>query len=364
MNRYAFFFLSMSLDQAKQVLGFPPGSDPSPAEIQKAYRLKALEHHPDRGGDTDRMVEVNVAKDILEGTRGPSYDRSSPDPGSEVPETRTQWRKPKDDEVSFNEAKSKVSIPGDIEWKFVTDRQRGTHYSSDEFNRSEIFWVAYGRTDSQHIFLGISHHYYKQYFPGTNVPDRDIWTMKSLEIPVKGDEGTTPAWLYGNVLKVLKLISFDGRFNSKVVDAKGWKLDDKMPGGGTMSIKNWLAETGEVKKDDPRVQNRKHVIEIKISTSYTEKPGYAKSRYGNDYELIEIILNGKPHPLSEEDTKKITHNFKTKKLFFGDYAYGGSKKQITRMQKAKEVMEWLLKVMKSLPDDVREALEATLAQKK
>lgn len=36
----------------------------SPAEIQKAYRAKAREHHPDLGGDVDSMRDLNEARDI------------------------------------------------------------------------------------------------------------------------------------------------------------------------------------------------------------------------------------------------------------------------------------------------------------
>lgn len=47
-----------------QILGVPPGA--SKAEIQKAYRRKAAEFHPDRykGADAnERMAEINVARD-------------------------------------------------------------------------------------------------------------------------------------------------------------------------------------------------------------------------------------------------------------------------------------------------------------
>jgi curved DNA-binding protein CbpA len=38
----------------------------TPEEIRKAYKTKALAHHPDReGGDTEAMKKVNAAYDIL-----------------------------------------------------------------------------------------------------------------------------------------------------------------------------------------------------------------------------------------------------------------------------------------------------------
>lgn len=68
------------MEEAKEVLGLPLDRVPSPAELQKAYRQKALENHPDRGGDPRKMVEVNVAKEILEGKRREDFSRSPVDP--------------------------------------------------------------------------------------------------------------------------------------------------------------------------------------------------------------------------------------------------------------------------------------------
>jgi hypothetical protein len=80
--RYRRVFQAMSLDQAKQVLGFPPSAYPSPEEIQKAYRAKAMENHPDRGGKHEVMVDLNAAKDILQGKR--REDRHPPVSWSEA----------------------------------------------------------------------------------------------------------------------------------------------------------------------------------------------------------------------------------------------------------------------------------------
>jgi len=64
---HARLFLSMSLEEAKKILGFSANSTPSSSEISKAYKRKVLENHPDRGGDPLKMVEVNVAKEVLDG---------------------------------------------------------------------------------------------------------------------------------------------------------------------------------------------------------------------------------------------------------------------------------------------------------
>ena len=40
-------------------------------EIRKAYKLRSLEHHPDRGGSEERMKRINRAMEILRGYLAP-----------------------------------------------------------------------------------------------------------------------------------------------------------------------------------------------------------------------------------------------------------------------------------------------------
>ncbi len=64
-------------------LGVPP--DASAAEIKKAFRKKAAQHHPDRGGDTEKMAEINRALDVLsDPARRERYDQTGED-GNRVP---------------------------------------------------------------------------------------------------------------------------------------------------------------------------------------------------------------------------------------------------------------------------------------
>lgn len=38
----------------------------TPDELRHAYRDAAMRHHPDRGGDPERMIAISIAKDRLD----------------------------------------------------------------------------------------------------------------------------------------------------------------------------------------------------------------------------------------------------------------------------------------------------------
>lgn len=80
---YARLFLSMSMAEAKELLGFPPSATPNEAEVRKALRIKSFEVHPDRGGDPRKMVELSVAADILQGKRTDDLTRVTRSPEEE-----------------------------------------------------------------------------------------------------------------------------------------------------------------------------------------------------------------------------------------------------------------------------------------
>ena len=52
-----------SPEQPFQVLGV--GANASREEVERAYRLLAAKHHPDRGGDEQQMARINAARDAM-----------------------------------------------------------------------------------------------------------------------------------------------------------------------------------------------------------------------------------------------------------------------------------------------------------
>lgn len=60
-----------------QILGVSRNA--SPQEIKKAYKKKAMEHHPDRGGDHNRFAEINSAYEVLSNAdKKAAYDNPQP----------------------------------------------------------------------------------------------------------------------------------------------------------------------------------------------------------------------------------------------------------------------------------------------
>lgn len=372
----------MSLEEAKSVLGFPPTSTPSPGDIKSAYRAKALQMHPDRGGKEEDFKAVGLAYDILTGKARPTYDRrpsgpsTSPSTTTKDPGYTTQWTPPPKKEVTFEQAEAKAGIPGGVEWKFVTPYQRGKGWMGDESSLSDRYFVAYGRTERQHVFVAAHHHQRHDHFIGGSY-NEDVWTLRSVEHTISKDEGTNPSWLYRNVIKALKEMKFPGRFNSKVLDAKGWRLGTRLPTGAPTSIKHWLVNSGEVTGDSPAVAGRKQVVEINQERTFNEKPGYypePKARhnfwdgaYHGDYYKVALILNGRQYYLSERDTQKYLGARLGGKVLpraiFGDYSYG-AKKNLTRLRRGKVILTWMTEKFEDLPKDAVAVLEAAAAQMK
>lgn len=61
-----------------QILGVAP--DASTEEIRAAWRRLSMEHHPDRGGDTETMARINAAYECLsDAQRRKKYDQTGTD---------------------------------------------------------------------------------------------------------------------------------------------------------------------------------------------------------------------------------------------------------------------------------------------
>jgi hypothetical protein len=362
MDRYALLMISMSLADAKVTLGFPPDANPSPEEIQKAWRTMAFKVHPDRGGTNERMVEVNVAKDVLDGKQRPTYERpapSDPDPWAGSGGRPSTPREPaKKQEVTFDQAKAKAGIPGGVTWNFVTEPASGG-YSSDEHMRRTVGYVFYGQTDQKHVFLAVENLSKEDYYIGAG-PGINVWSMRSFEYPRKEGEVLQPAWLYGNIVKAFKNFQYvEKKFNSKVIPiSEDWFFHEKFPHGTAISIKHWLVNSGILSGDDPSVVSRKNVVELT----------YNAKGFGEAEEVsFTLSINGRDYVLSQSDSKKwVTPNrYRGPVAFvFGDYFYAGSSKTLTRLApvRKKKIFTWMSQKLTDLPPEAKAIIDAEAAK--
>jgi len=80
----------MTRQEALELLGFPPNASPTEEELKRAQKRKAIEFHPDRGGDPEKLVQVNRAFDYLTDPKtsgGGGYDQRGED-DSDYPSPR------------------------------------------------------------------------------------------------------------------------------------------------------------------------------------------------------------------------------------------------------------------------------------
>lgn len=360
---------AMTREHALETLGFASGSSPTEDEVRKAQRVKVVELGHEHGGDPKAITEANVAAEILKGNYRADnepyrYNRNDAQPPSTHRPTREEgggWdpsysrpdSPPKREEVTFEQAKTKASIPSDVEWLFVTPYQRGQgSYSGDESSQRKEGWVAFGQTNSKYVFVGVAHSAYSAYFVGGG-GGHDIYKIRTYEY----DKSTklSPSWLHGNVSKILKDMDLNIRFNSKVMDARGRDFKEAMPSkGADVSIKHIMVELGMVEGDDASVANRKQVVEAKLVRDFgnfgsgedKSSPGFYPEpkgspmwwdgKYHGSYYKLVLVLNGKEFALSEADWNTFcrmkSQGKKLRDAIFGEY---GENKNITRMPKAK-----------------------------
>jgi curved DNA-binding protein CbpA len=363
---YARILRAMSMEDAKTTLGFPPDATPNSQEVNKAWREKAFKNHPDRGGDPEKMVEINVAKDILDGKErptAPSYDYGEGSTRGPSPEPPSEPYKPPEDieVISFEEARSKAGIPGGVEWFFVTEPHY-SGYSSDEMRNQASGWVAVGQTDKNWVFVA-AEHYGRDYYIGGR-GKIDSWYMKSMTLPKEAQ--VTARMLYGGVMKAWKLFEHvEKRFNSKIIPAEGWTFKEKLPTGRSLSIKNFLLNMGMMSEGDLKTP-RKYTVQVHyegVPFDKRENPpsDFYKPQWADPYKL-NLIINGKEHTLSVKDVERLEKLRVKGKNFvdwvFGEYSYGGETKSLSRKREGKEVMGWMAEKLPNLPGWVSEALTA------
>jgi hypothetical protein len=328
--RYARLLLAMSLGEAKQVLGFPPSYDPSTEEVTKAYKTKAFQNHPDRGGDPVKMVEINVAKDVLLGGKPSPFKPSAPPPPpSPAPPPPMEGR-------SLTQVMS--SMPGGVDWKFRSDVAYANNLHNQPgdvpYWRVSRGWVLYGQTSSHHVFAGIRVASNQKFT--SELPKTDSW---------EGFYTTAPRKV--SLLKVApKMVK---SILDNLPDLEGYRLPKKfMVLDGTLtladlkkradlSLKDAILGSGAMTAtEDKGLKGRKKMVTIEPIFD-KDKWKKLKEQYGkvmggvaaHAYNWV-VEVNGKGRTLGEDEIDKLMKNHFMIAVYSYDYDKG--KVNLTRLR--------------------------------
>jgi hypothetical protein len=324
---YARLLLAMSMDEAKQVLGFPPTASPTPQEISKAYKEKAFKNHPDRGGDPTKMVEINVAKDVLEGKGKPG--RARPDPGPAYTKYEPPPPPPPVEGKSFSQAFSEV--PGGVDWKFVSSgvfSSGQVDAPTGKVTRHFVGYIVYGQTESHHVFVGV----------------------QSEKNPGFGRKDTSVAWkaIHGTAPRAVDLLKLAPKMVVDLVQKMaGWEtvhkynipkkfkvlngaFDEKdLAVGAGLSLKDAIIGSGAMPADASGLKGRKLVVTVEPKQTKESYQAYkdhvAKSGRQQDTHkayVWTVEVNGRGRTLSEEEVDKLVKNLFMIAVFSYDYSKG------------------------------------------
>lgn len=332
--RYAKLILSMSMSEAKEILGFPPNAQPSVSEVTKAYRTKAFENHPDRGGDPKKMVDVNVAKDILMGVRPPEGARWNP-PTPPKQQYKPPPPPPPVEGKSFSQVLS--SMPSGVDWKFISGSAYNnvvkTRDGEPNYMRHYHGWVLYGQTESNHVFAGIQSE--------SNFSDRiekyAVWDGFSTSAPRNVDLLKLAPKMVASIIR-----GFAGLENaSKYAMPKKYKVLDgnitikDLMSRADLSLKDAIIGSGALPAGSPGLKGRKKMVTVEpiFNREVWKKIKTEEGRVlGGDYRAFTWVVevNGKGRTLEEDELERLKKNYFLFSIYGYDFTKG--KKNLSRLR--------------------------------
>ncbi|MFA5023481.1 MAG: J domain-containing protein [Patescibacteria group bacterium] len=331
---YLLLKLAMTSEEARKILDIPFGA--SDEEVNKSFRTKALQMHPDVGGSTGQMQQLNIARDILLGERKEEVPRK-PEYSSEYkPQPSKPW--PEKVVVSFEDAARAAGVPGDVEWKFKTD----TGYSPPLGDKKTSGFVVCGKKEGRYIFAGVFHWREENFFSHVDIDRYEIHIAGATDI----DASTVAIRdLWGNFEhlkgwngKVI-ILSPGTEFNESLFYAKG----------RSVAFKDALG----IMESKPISEGRKIDISLELSSNPDSFSAH----------LITLVVNGRPFELGDEISKLLTEKSNFIRFVFGQYAYDHSKKNITKMREKSKVLGYLVKKLEGkVEPELMDALQKAFEQ--
>ena len=275
---YARLFRAMTYEQAKGILGFPPGSRPSPEEIKKNYLKLVRENHPDRGGSTEKMRDINVAKDIVDGKQTPdvpNYGYSPPAPAPPDPPKPTTRDYYNDLDYTFEEAFKRAKIPADTYWAWVSPIYE-VPAALDGFKGEAEGWVLYGRTNKYHVFVAVQFVMFRGDYDSNTSSEpmtEGMWFSDPVLFPLTKPFSSIHRKGFNEATKKFRYVGLRTMpFNPKLYIVGGgvgvryirdaWFLT---PHGNASTADQWLEEIGEVdQRPPPKIQIKLEYPQVEV----------------------------------------------------------------------------------------------------
>lgn len=345
-DRYARLLLAMSMSEAKAVLGFPPTSSPSPQEVSKAYKRKSFENHPDRGGDAAKMVEINIAKDVLTGERAPTGPggrrqprRRQPDPEwTERDRVKKENPPPPVEGPSFSQAMG--SVPG-VDWKFISqpayasDLKKRPEEEGGSYWRYYYGWVAYGQTESHHVWAGIRVEVGENRYGIKNEPK--AWEAFHTSAPRKVNLIKLAPKMVKQIISGLS--GLEGSMNNKYMVPKKYKVlngtlteADVLGGGHSLRLKDAIIGSGAMPEGSAGLKGRKAQIMVDPQFNREKFKAMKASGVRGENHLAydwKVTVNGKGRILEDDEVDRLKKNYFLSGVFSYDY---DKKKNLTRLR--------------------------------
>lgn len=350
--RYARMVQAMSVQEAKAILGLP--SSYTPEEFAKAFRKKVMENHPDRGGSTEAMVQVNVAKDVLEGKRRPTFQspQSQPKPQPEAKPTHKVVETIKG--RTFDEA-----VDGSmamVDWKVASASRGGDWYYKYLLGQAQ---------DGKWVVLCIRKEEGRdevlERFPDGSTERRrheETWAAEAKKFPA------TSKTLLKSVVAQFKLFASDLEKRRVPPKFLAWPegvklskstLDRVQVQASGVALKDAMLSAGVFGADDAEVAGRRTQVEIFAKDNEKKKKDLrdaGRTRYRPE-EVVDFYLSingGPPTMLAEETIKNLKMSYIAMWIFDFDFS---KRVNITRLRKNPEdMLERIADALTSEPTSV------------
>jgi|SRR5688572_2221641 len=366
---------AMSRAEAKRVLRFPAGAEPTDAEISAAYQglvRETIRKDPSAPITQEALKDLNIAKDTLRG----QFDRKRPGDGPNAPDGVPRRPAPPPEPPpppptpppmpEGEPFASALHGLGNVDWKIVTDGHVGETVNVEaEGPPRLIYWtqqrdfILLGRSSSHYVFAKLTR------VSNTRKDFRDkttfsAWAATKVLRPIEGTNLPKVA------PKIINEMRQGSRWRAKFTVLDSALTESKLDHlRGTLPLADAILGSGILAEGTEMPTGRKLQVELEPVLN-REKLKALKARGSRDWHHAYdwyLYLNGQKTQLSDEEVAGLDTHHVLAGVFSYDYENG--KKNLTRLRGSgfkfgpKDALQQLAKAL--TPGPQRTAIEQAAA---